>query len=1081
MADEKIVSVTFQFQGDLPENLDQVAGKIQGLDTDAGKLFQAMTKGSSMSARGFAAQANAVNMLPGPLKGATSGFGALIQAAKAFIATPVGAVITAISVALQTLMTWFTSSADGQMEFARVSGYVSGVLGQLKEIVLKVGEAIYKAFTDPKTAIKELWETIKTNIVNRIEGVGDMFKALGKIISSGFKEGYDELTNATLKAATGVENVREKMSAYAASVHDAAMKTSELKVAEEQLARDRSEWQKRDAELEVQMEDLRSQMYSASDKERLKLAEKYKKVVAEKYSKETEFLEEQLRIKKSLNELTTNSQADYDEVNRLEAALTRLKAEEKQALRFIARQEGSILRKGDGADSELKEAQERLSKQRNLQHEWVRNQLELEQKEIDLLNESFYKKQKQAELNHRKELAEIEKQRDEKLKAKREAFGQKATLSDEEEKYFKDLVSLAEKAYKKSSDEIVAAVNGAFQEGRLRFSDELSVQLADIENYYKERLRMAENNEKLIAELQAAKAKEIALARNNYTAEMLDYDIEITRKRLENAKNFYKWEADKRKAEILAERAHLKERIRLMEEQYRIAPTDRLKKEIELARLELEKFNQELKRIPAQKLAEVTGAFAQITGALGGIEGEIGQVFSQLSSSLSSISSTISADMSTIQGQAGAASTAIAGTVTLINMITSAAARRRAAEKEFYKNSIAFAHEYALSLNEQLRLQGKSGSFVRNYSKEIQGSFKALDHATKKFQESLTKLNEGKARVGLRDAIDWGNVGKGAAVGAAAGVATGALVGAAVGSVVPGIGTAIGAVVGVIGGAIAGLFSKKKKDVKAGLLEEFPDLITQAGGFNKELAQSLITTEQVDDKTKQILQNAIEWQEAIEKAEESLKEIVTDLAGDIGNNLRNAIVGAWKAGENASQRMFEVASDSLENFITQLLYSAIFSDVFEDFKNNLVESLKPTGDQDILDDFDKLMTEMDKRDDKYVELLDKVKKRAKDRGFKNFGETKENRTGASKGIQSITQETATAIEGRLTASLIYLDNITLSVGGINRTLQTGISVLTEIRDNTSHCRRLEKIEGDMGSVKRELESINSRGIIIRTA
>ena len=49
------------------------------------------------------------------------------------------------------------------------------------------------------------------------------------------------------------------------------------------------------------------------------------------------------------------------------------------------------------------------------------------------------------------------------------------------------------------ADEIDEAVNGAFKEGRLRFADELAVQLDDIESYYKERLRMAENNEKLIA------------------------------------------------------------------------------------------------------------------------------------------------------------------------------------------------------------------------------------------------------------------------------------------------------------------------------------------------------------------------------------------------------------------------------------------------------------------------------------------------------------------------------------------------------------------------------------------------------
>lgn len=1084
MADDKTVYVTFEFQGNMNEKLDEATAKVKVMDTEAAKAFQKMTEGSSVSSRSIEAQSQAIGMLPGPLKGATSGFGSLIRAAKAFIATPVGAVLTAIVVALKALMTFFSSSADGEMEFARVSGYVTGVLDQLKEILIKVGKWLYKAFSDPKQAIKELWEAIKTNIVSRIQGVGEMFKALGKIIASGFTEGYDELTEASLKTATGVDHLRERVSAYAASVHDAAMKTSELKVAEEQLARDRSEWQKRDAELEVQMEDLRTEMYAASDKERLKLAEKYKNVVAEKYSKETEFLNEQLRIKKSLNDLTTNSQADYDEVNRLEAALTRLKADEKRALSYVNRQVGSILRKGD-KDGAKKEAEDKLTKQKEFQRAWVKNELDFAQKKLDLLNDSFYKQQKQAELNYRKELAEINAKQAEVLKAKRDAYGPSATLSEDEKKSFDNLVELAKKAYDKSSGEISDAINGAFQEGRLRFADELAVQLADIESYYKERLQMAEKNEKLIAELQDAKAKEISLARNNYTAEMLEYDIEITRRRLENATSFYKWEADKREAEIKAEKEHLKERLRLMEEQYRIAPTDKLAKEIEIARLELEKFNQELKQIPAMKLAEVTDAFARITGALGGLEGEIGQVFSQLSSSLSSISSTMAADLGTMQGQLGAASTAVSGTVTLINMITSAASRRRAVEKEFYKNSIAFAHEYALSLNEQLRLQGKSGSFIRNYSKEIQGSFKALDHATKKYQESLSKLHEGRANIGLRNAIDWGNVGKGAAVGAAAGVAGGALVGAALGSIVPGLGTAIGAALGALGGAIAGLFSKKKKKVTDDLLAVFPELVDEAGNLNRELAQSLINTEQVSDKTKQLLQSALEWDDAIKKAEESLKGIVTDLAGDLGNNLRNAIVGAWKSGEDASVKMFETAGDSLENFITQLLYSAMFSDVFEEFKNNLVESLKPGGDQDILDDYDKLMDEMDKRDDRYIALLDAVKKRAKERGYESFGEEKgakkAERTGASKGIQALTQETGLAIEGRLTASLIYLHNIELSAGGINRTLQTGISVLTEIRDNTSHCRRLEKIEGDIGNVRREVESINTRGIIIRTA
>lgn len=1080
MADEKTIYVTFEFRGNLGNDVDDVTKKIEKMETEASKALGKMAEGSSLSARSILSQADAIGMLPGPLKAADSGFVKLIQAAKTFIATPVGVVLTAIVAALQALFSWFNSSAEGQMEFARVSGYVSGVLGQLKEIVLQVGEAIYKAFNDPKAAVRALWDEIKKSIVNRLQGVGEMFKALGKIISSGFQEGFDELTEASLKVATGVDHARERMKAYAAAVHDAAKKTSELSVAGEKLSRDRSNWQKREAELDVKAEELRSRMYTAGDKERLQLAKEYKAVIKEQYDQKRMFLKEELRIKKETDALTTNSQADYDEENRLEAALIRLNAEEQQQLRFINRQEGSILRKtaGGGGEDAAKALEERLKRQKAYQREWEKNQLEFAQKQIDLLNDSYYKQRQQAELNKKKELAAIKQQEEDMLKAKQEAYGKNATLSKEETTYFENLVDLAEKSYKKSAAEIDEAVNGAFKEGRLRFADELAVQLNDIDNYYKERLRMAENNEELIAELTAAKEKEITLAKNSYTAEMLDYDIEITRKQMANAESFYRWEADRRKKQLEEERRVQKERIRLMEERYKLAPTDKLAKEIALAREELEALNKELSRIPTQKLSEVLGAFGQMASALGGLSGSVGEAFAAIGSSLAAAGEMLSRDMDTTRGKVGAISTAISGTATLINMITAAAEKRRAVEKEFYKNAIAFAHEYALSLNEQLRLQSKSGAFVRNYAGEIKDSFKALNKAMDGYSDAIGKLHKGQANVDLRNVVDGNNVVKGAA--------TGALAGAAVGSmIVPGIGTAIGAVVGTIGGLLAGIFSKKKNKVTDDLMKVFPGLVDEAGNLNKELAKTLINTDQVDDKTKQLLQNALDWQDAVKKAEESLGEIATSLAGDIGNNLRNAIVGAWKAGEDASKAMFATASDSLEGFITQLLYSAIFSDVFEDFKKNLVESLKPGGDQDVLDDFDKLMEEMTKRDDRYIELLNKVKKRAKERGYTKFGEkddkAKDGRTGTTKGIQSITQDTATAIEGRLTALLIYQDAIKLSVGGINQTLVAGVAILTEIRDNTAYCRRLEQIESGIGSMKRELETINSRGVTLRTA
>jgi hypothetical protein len=240
--------------------------------------------------------------------------------------------------------------------------------------------------------------------------------------------------------------------------------------------------------------------------------------------------------------------------------------------------------------------------------------------------------------------------------------------------------------------------------------------------------------------------------------------------------------------------------------QYAVAPTNELKNDIEPAGIELEEFNKEPEKIPLEKLAETAGYFSQITGAPGNPDGEIGEVFSSMSDSFGCISESMKNDTSTMAGKMNAYATAIEGVVSPVNLAASAAKRRDAAEKEFYKNQIALAHEYALAVNEQIRTQSEiTGSgFLRDYAGEIEDGFNALTDATGKYREALGKLNEGKAKIDLRNSADWGETLK--ATG------TGAAVGAAIGSMIlPGIGTAIGTAAGAIGGFLVGVFGTKKK------------------------------------------------------------------------------------------------------------------------------------------------------------------------------------------------------------------------------------------------------------------------------
>ena len=85
------------------------------------------------------------------------------------------------------------------------------VLGPLKD-------ALVGAFNDPKQAVLDLWEVIKTNIMNRIMGIVDTFKFLGKTIQAAFnldwdavKENSAAVGESIVQTLTGVDNLVGKV------------------------------------------------------------------------------------------------------------------------------------------------------------------------------------------------------------------------------------------------------------------------------------------------------------------------------------------------------------------------------------------------------------------------------------------------------------------------------------------------------------------------------------------------------------------------------------------------------------------------------------------------------------------------------------------------------------------------------------------------------------------------------------------------------------------------------------------------------------------------------------------------------
>ena len=143
------------------------------------------------------------------IKGISKGFKGLGLAMKT---AGIGLIIEAFNF-LREIMMKNQRVVDG---LSIVFDSISIVLNKVSSVVVDLGEDIFAAFSNPKQAITDLWDVIKTNLVNRFEGLIDQFGALGKVIEGAFsldwdmvKEGASESATALVQMATGLDKVQQ--------------------------------------------------------------------------------------------------------------------------------------------------------------------------------------------------------------------------------------------------------------------------------------------------------------------------------------------------------------------------------------------------------------------------------------------------------------------------------------------------------------------------------------------------------------------------------------------------------------------------------------------------------------------------------------------------------------------------------------------------------------------------------------------------------------------------------------------------------------------------------------------------------
>ena len=370
------------------ENINiNVKSNIGDVSKDAGNAaseFKVMGVSLNGVKRGFASAAVTAKGMFGSIKAG-------------LISTGIGAFLVLVG----SLIAYFKSTKDGAEKLERALAGFGAVVSVITDRLSSFGKVIVGAFEDPQQAIKDLWEAIKTNMLNRMTGIIDSWKALGKVIMSainldwdGVTEGAKEYGESIVQIATGVDDLTGKMAAGFKELGDeiekdvaAAMK---LKGLTQQLKDEEREFNKVRAQTrqEIQKARLDALDESKTAEERLAALQTANELELKTTEDVLEMQRRKIQIQKETMALSENMAEDLDELATLEVGLIDLQTQSFQTQKRLAtemetlqneiraNEKAAEKEKADAikkaADEEIKEADRVKKEKERLEKELVK-------------------------------------------------------------------------------------------------------------------------------------------------------------------------------------------------------------------------------------------------------------------------------------------------------------------------------------------------------------------------------------------------------------------------------------------------------------------------------------------------------------------------------------------------------------------------------------------------------------------------------------------------------------------------------------------------------------------------------------
>ncbi len=225
----------------------------------------------------------------------------------------------------------------------------------------------------------------------------------------------------------------------------------------------------------------------------------------------------------------------------------------------------------------------------------------------------------------------------------------------------------------------------------------------------------------------------------------------------------------------------------------------------------------------------------------------------------------------------------------------------------------------------------------------------------------------------------------------------------------------------VTGHKKTGLFGwGKGKDTYSSVLDVYPQLIKQNGDFDKSLAQTILSTHKMSDSAKNALQNLVDLADQYESAFAEVKGYLTDIFGELGNVMSDALIDAFQNGTDAAEAFTTSVGDMLKKLASQMIYSVTLAPIMEKAQEEMLSVMKNSSltDTQKFSNYTTILSNL--TNDALAQqglvnnLLGEYQAIAKQGGLDLFKSETSAQTASARGHTATSQDSIDEVNGRIT-------------------------------------------------------------------